>query len=687
MPRQPTDQKVKTGCLICRRRRKKCDENKPSCIGCVRNGLDCQWPLESGGRTRRPQRITDQVECQQPQTETQTVFSVQSHDEQSTISYPASPCERPLGGSGAPSSLLSALPGTCEIIALHDSDSLPHGHDTMPATVFVSSVVNESLARNSTSRTLREPIVPRTDRGVYNPIAPQYFQQTECSQTLQSDISPDLPITAPTGSMVVTQEVVPLSDSPRSSQHSDADDIQNTIDTQVGRDPNRETACPGSYCDLRSDEIVESHCNMSSALIPVHNETPRPPQSDELSQSQNSVYSPLKLHPSKFPDQHVDSFRIINYYLQNTAVDMANGATPDNPFLYQMIPLAFSSELMLSLIVAQGVVHGKEKGNMAFLSSHDSQYVKSLHSLQRYIGEYIVAHRKTEHLIELTAGTLSMCLIEATRGDTNGTCLDHILAAQFLIHDLLSRGISIPPSLRSFLLEWYIYVAASSSLRSSSRHTYKKLISKTVAEAGLELVKSGYIGNLSGCWLGLLLLIPRVVDFRREYIEYIASEGEPSIQLMVMFAELHAEIAQWTPKSAATPDVALVGNIHQQAVLVFLLSAVANGKNIFLSGPLDMTLAKHVSQGLEFLAKLPFSARLNTNLCWPITVLGSCLDDPQQQDLIRNRLISSQSLLGFRNISWTAAILEHLWGLSEDEKGPWKIPYVMDENQLWITFA
>ncbi|EED17350.1 C6 finger domain protein, putative [Talaromyces stipitatus ATCC 10500] len=33
-----------TGCLQCRRRRKKCDETKPACAGCRRNGLYCQWP-------------------------------------------------------------------------------------------------------------------------------------------------------------------------------------------------------------------------------------------------------------------------------------------------------------------------------------------------------------------------------------------------------------------------------------------------------------------------------------------------------------------------------------------------------------------------------------------------------------------------------------------------------------------
>lgn len=34
----------KSGCLPCRRRRKKCDEEKPICSGCTRNHLICSWP-------------------------------------------------------------------------------------------------------------------------------------------------------------------------------------------------------------------------------------------------------------------------------------------------------------------------------------------------------------------------------------------------------------------------------------------------------------------------------------------------------------------------------------------------------------------------------------------------------------------------------------------------------------------
>lgn len=36
--------KSRNGCLNCKRRKKKCDEQKPSCEGCIRNSLECLWP-------------------------------------------------------------------------------------------------------------------------------------------------------------------------------------------------------------------------------------------------------------------------------------------------------------------------------------------------------------------------------------------------------------------------------------------------------------------------------------------------------------------------------------------------------------------------------------------------------------------------------------------------------------------
>lgn len=49
-------QRTRAGCLTCRHRKKKCDEMHPSCTGCRRNHLICQWESSaslSKPRTRR----------------------------------------------------------------------------------------------------------------------------------------------------------------------------------------------------------------------------------------------------------------------------------------------------------------------------------------------------------------------------------------------------------------------------------------------------------------------------------------------------------------------------------------------------------------------------------------------------------------------------------------------------------
>ncbi|EUC38149.1 hypothetical protein COCVIDRAFT_106561 [Bipolaris victoriae FI3] len=44
--------KSKTGCLTCRARRKKCDEQHPTCFGCQRNHLICTWPSSATQNTK-----------------------------------------------------------------------------------------------------------------------------------------------------------------------------------------------------------------------------------------------------------------------------------------------------------------------------------------------------------------------------------------------------------------------------------------------------------------------------------------------------------------------------------------------------------------------------------------------------------------------------------------------------------
>ncbi|KAL6451028.1 CZF1 Zinc finger protein 1 [Candida maltosa Xu316] len=87
--------RTKTGCLTCRKRKKKCDEDKVNgkCQACTRNFLDCCWPdpatIKPKGKTHTPKSepaITRSTKCDinyllqpepQPQPQPEPVRNIQ----------------------------------------------------------------------------------------------------------------------------------------------------------------------------------------------------------------------------------------------------------------------------------------------------------------------------------------------------------------------------------------------------------------------------------------------------------------------------------------------------------------------------------------------------------------------------------------------------------------------------------
>lgn len=45
---KPRKRRARTGCLNCRKKHKKCDENKPNCSSCMKKSEACEWPINNG---------------------------------------------------------------------------------------------------------------------------------------------------------------------------------------------------------------------------------------------------------------------------------------------------------------------------------------------------------------------------------------------------------------------------------------------------------------------------------------------------------------------------------------------------------------------------------------------------------------------------------------------------------------
>lgn len=272
--------------------------------------------------------------------------------------------------------------------------------------------------------------------------------------------------------------------------------------------------------------------------------------------------------------------------------------------------------------------------------------------------------------------------MQTARGDVTGSIFYHLQATSSLLPNALIKLKSIlPKDLREFLIEYYIYTATLSMV-SMAELSPQSLFYSGIMDEGQKLVESGYIGNLCGCWLSLLLLIPRI--FHLGYAWRTQAALPATAEQVMTFAFIQSQVLQWEPSSHAPPDVALVGKIFKQALLVYLYG-ILNEPTLDKSDIHASSIQEAVTEAMLYLEQLPPSTQINTSLCWPLAVIGTCVLCPQQQQCIRIRLKIMAEKIGLGNISKTRELLEYVW--SQARRGPWEISRAMQASQIWFSFA
>lgn len=265
------------------------------------------------------------------------------------------------------------------------------------------------------------------------------------------------------------------------------------------------------------------------------------------------------------------------------------------------------------------------------------------------------------------------------------------MAAQSLLRPCLTATSPLPLRLRNFLTEYYVYTATLSMISIDPRVSPQLFLTDEPRDLANELVATGYIGNMCGCWLELILLIPSIFDLCRQLTPVDDQQlTPPTADHFVTFAQLHSSILNWTPGLPLDQEVFLAGRAFQQAMLLYLHTALgAFSKQ--QDGPQSASIQSAITEALSVLAQLDSTSRINTSLCWPIAVVGSCLTDVGQKAFLTGRLEQMFTSIGLGNIRQTSNLLERMWATSVTgdgpEAGPWSICRVMHENQIWISFA
>lgn len=110
---------------------------------------------------------------------------------------------------------------------------------------------------------------------------------------------------------------------------------------------------------------------------------------------------------------------LLSHYLTETSIAISNGATEVNPFVVQLIPLAFTDPLLLQLLLAQAAAHRAEaaySGRSAvvkrYADSARTYYTQALRAFRNALGTYIMGNK--ERLTILAIGSLTLCVTEVT---------------------------------------------------------------------------------------------------------------------------------------------------------------------------------------------------------------------------------------------------------------------------------
>lgn len=253
--------RVRTGCLTCRRRKKKCDETHPICAGCQRNDLGCQWPPDVPGK-RDP-----------------------SHED-----------------------------------------------ETQAPTV--------DECRANISEEIHEMAMPRSPSTHRTPS-----------------------ISSSSGHSVTTGD-----------QFEDT-----TLHEEIH---NRRQVSTSTRTAISSDSLVASF----------------------------SIGNVLPRSLSMMPGYDAESYQLLSHYVATTADCMANGSTPVNPFLVQIVPLAFSSDLLLQLVITQSAAHRAFRSRDESDTIAHSHYSKALQHFRRGVTDFI--NGKESNPLVLLVGALLMCFTE-----------------------------------------------------------------------------------------------------------------------------------------------------------------------------------------------------------------------------------------------------------------------------------
>ncbi|KAL2071014.1 hypothetical protein VTL71DRAFT_14040 [Oculimacula yallundae] len=419
-----------------------------------------------------------------------------------------------------------------------------------------------------------------------------------------------------------------------------------------------------------------------------------PPQNDSrksspralaiLSRRSTLIPNPLSAVAGDLPD--AASHRLLRLYMDRvTPLLISLPKDLPNPFLQDVIPLAFSDTLIMNAILNVG---GFELDMDASSGEIETKRLKcygaAINELKVALTEWSTGVRHDP--MRLLLATLLLCLHECLRGNEGGTLLGHLRACRFFAQEVLTaqrEGYS--SDLTGTLLENYAYweMCTNFSLLIGPDDLGAACYFSAVHFNDLRHYRTfgSYFGESSALYQSIPFISQLAVDRRAELTLRCDRGCEES------FLAFKRKLEHWRDDVAVTISPPgkgesahrysiIAGDIVRNAALIFLYSS-------YYQDPTYVQTLAHpiVDEAIDMLRTVIHTPWMNT-LFWPMVVLGTYAVTPLQQQ----RILAFWPE-GIPLVVRAVKMLQWVWNRDSDAYGLEGLAKVIKDHDAHIVFG
>jgi hypothetical protein len=379
------------------------------------------------------------------------------------------------------------------------------------------------------------------------------------------------------------------------------------------------------------------------------------------------------------------------HFVSETSKYMTTVSPEKNPFLTHILPLAFSDELIFHSLLVLGGAHLESRRVSPEINTWVCRhYGRVIHLLQD-----IISRKSNESIDWLRAflALLMLYLFGVFNSMQAGGAILHIRAGKKIIPRLLSAS-SKTSSMRTLCgvtFELYTYLALVTTPTPYNNGTGSELDTRNSLLLSWDLLKNyGVFGVIVSPIHQCLEIIPRVVALCTRRQAELAF-NECSSESLILFTELMDIIDTIGCEDDLSGSALDLENLHslsisavyRHALTIFAYDAMWCGT---IAG--DETRLSIVRQhALSALTHIPtlMDTHHRNILLWPTIVIGSCLLNEGERDIIRSVLSIREPIFV---VTKMGMMLEKLWAENDPAYfGPYGLHKHMLSQETFIYLA